>query len=362
MSILWMESFNYYGLDETKMLDGLWAQIAFSGFASPPSLSTTRARTGTHSLFMPDVPVNSAQNVARRVFGGAKSVVGVGMALYLEALPDTNDQLCFLRLADAANAEQISFYIQSTGIIAAYRGVTFLEDTGSPVITADAWNHVEVKAKIHNSTGYLEVRVNEVTVLNLTGIDTQSTALAETSQMEFGKINSSVSGSLSTSWYVDDIFTWDDQVDGDNDIVDFVGDKKVFTVFPNADTAEADWAKSTGTVGYSLIDEENPDDADYITTATDGDVSEFGLQDLPSNIAEIIAVQITPRVLKTDAGTVLFSTDIVSGASATAADPIPLTTQATYRPFIHTKDPASGVPFTLSDFDAAKVRVSRPAP
>jgi len=359
MAILWMESFDYFGDDETKMLDGLWAELFSIGSTSPPVLSTTRCRTGARSLKFPSGPGVGSRNIARRVFGGAKTEVGVGMALYLESLPTINNSLCFLRFSDAANAEQISFYVQSTGVIAAYRGVTHLGSTPAPAITAAAWNHVETKAVIHNATGAIEVRVNEVTVLNLTGIDTVSTANVETSQFSMGALEGTT---VSTDWWADDMFVWDVVTVGDNDVNDFVGDKKVFTTFPDADTAEADWTKSSGAAGYSLIDEATPDDADYITTATDGSVSEFGLSDLPSNVAEIIAVQLTPRVLKTDAGSVLFSADIVSGAAATAADEIPITTQGTYRPFVHTKDPVSAAPLTLAEFNAVKLRVTRPIP
>lgn len=360
MAILWLESFDYYGADETKMLDGLWAELSSAGGSPPVVMSNAFSRTGAYSLFFGAGSGVGALHTARRVFGGAKVTVGVGGAYYLDSLPDQNDILCILRLNDAANAEQISFYVQSTGIIACKRGATLLGSTATPAITAAAWNHIEFKAVINNSTGAVEIRVNEVTVLNLTGVDTQATANVETSQMLMGKFNGGVA--QSADWYVDDLFTWDDATVGDNDVVDFIGDKKVFTVFPDADTAEADWAKSSGVTGYTLIDESSPNDADYISTATDGDVSEFGLANLPANVAEIIALQLTPRVLKTDAGSVLFAADVVSGASATAATEIPITTQATYWPFIHTKDPASSAPFTLSEFNAAKLRVARPAP
>lgn len=354
--LLFAESFDYYGDDETKMLDGLWAEVS-SGF----NLSTTRARTGTRSLKMSSDLFPFGQNQARRVFGGGKTSVGLAFASYLSALPNSNDTYGIM-FRDTANSGQFTIFVQSTGILEVKRGnfaagYTSLGTSVVPVVTANAWHHIEIKAVAGNGTaGAVEIRVNEVTRINLTGIDTIQTSNVEFSQFAIGDDSNSAANA---DWYIDDLFAWDTTVDGDNDIVDFVGDKKCFTMLPNADTAQADFAKSSGTVGYSLIDDPTPDDADYIYTDTDGDFSDFGLTDLPGEVTEIIGVVALPRVLKSDAGTVTHAADIVSGSSATAADAIPATTQATYWPFVHTKDPASGVPFTPSDLNAAKLRLTR---
>lgn len=361
MALLWAEPFDIYGDDEGNMLDGLWAEIAGS-VADAPSLSTTQKRTGTHSLLVPAHGSGLATNIARRVLGGAKTKAAVGGAYYLDSLPNTNNLLLYNEFRDAANARQVSFYVQSTGVIAARTAAGELEDTGTPALVSDAWNHIETMAQINNSTGAVEVRVNEVTVLNLTGVDTQSTSNAETSQIAFGKTAVDGSGAVSASWYVDDLFAWDDTTVGTNDIVDFVGDKKVFVLTTNADTAEADFSKSTGVTGYTLIDELTPDDADYIFSAVDGHVSEFGLSDLPGNAAEVIAVIPIPRLLKTDAGTVTHAADLVTNGDATAATAIPATTEATYWPFVHTKNPDTGVPWTPAELNGSLLRITRAVP
>jgi hypothetical protein len=55
-----------------------------------------------------------------------------------------------------------------------------------PCVAPGGYHHFEFKTKIDNATGYIEVRVNEVTVLNLTGIDTQNTANAAAAQFMVG--------------------------------------------------------------------------------------------------------------------------------------------------------------------------------
>lgn len=361
MALLWAEPFGIYGDDETNMLDGLWAELAHAGSTSPPTLSTAQVRTGTHSLLLPATPLNTATNVARRVLGGAKTKAAVGGAYYLPSLPVSNSQLVYVEFRDAANVRQTTFHVQSTGAISARTAAGELESTATPVIVADAWNHIETMCQINNTTGAVEVRVNEVTVLNLTGEDTQSTSNVETSQIAMGRTGNDGSGT-SPGFYVDDLFAWDDQTVGLNDVVDFVGDKKVFVLTPDADTAEADFSKSTGSVGYSLIDETTPDDADYIYSAVDGHVSEFGFTDLPANAAEVIAVIPMPRLYKTDAGTVTHAADIVTNGDATAAAAIPATTEATYWPFVHTKNPDTGAPWTPAELNASLLRITRALP
>lgn len=359
MAILWAESFDYYGLTEGNMTNGLWAEVDGDW-----DLTTTRARTGTHSIVMTAGGSTADQSPLRRVFGGAKTTVGVAFASFLTELPAGNNAYG-IEFRDASNDANLSIAIQSTGVLSARLGSvatgTTIDSTIVPALVANAWNHIEIKAVASQTVGAVEIRVNEVTVLNLTGIDTVDTGnTVEFSQVVWGELSGTHHGLV--DWYLDDIVAWDDQTVGTNDVVDFIGDKKVFTAFPTSDTAEADFLKSTGTVGYELIDEATPNDADYIYSATDTDVSEFGLTDLPGNAAEVVAVIAVPRLLKTDAGTVFHSADIVTGGDATAAAAIPATTEATYWPFVHTKNPDTGVPWTPGEFNSSLLRITRATP
>ena len=61
-------------------------------------------------------------------------------------------------------------------------------------------------------------------------------------------------------------------------------------------------------------------------------------------------------------GTVFFAADLVTNGDATTADEIPSTTEATYWPFVFTKSPDTGVPFTPSEYNLTLLRLSRVAP
>lgn len=352
MALLWCDGFDHYGTTTAKMLNGAWADVA-----GGVSLSSSIVRTGTYSM---RVTANSPGfNIARRVLGGAKTTVGLGMALYIPSLPPGNDEQKIFSWQDTANTIQLVLFMQSTGIIEVKRGGSVsLGATATPVIVANAFQHIECVVFFSQTVGTFECRVNGVTVLSLSGIDTCATANVECSQVNIcGSYTGS--GFSSTTCYVDDLFCYDGTSSYNNT---FIGDRRVLTLFPNANTATADWTAVGAATGYECIDEADPDeDTTYITAATTGLVSQFGLQNLPAGISVINAVVMVERARKTEAGTANTQVSIVSGASTTAGADKPLTEVYTYRQDVFQIDPASAAPFTPAEVDALQFKVARTA-
>lgn len=352
------EHFDQYNGDESLMLDGPWAEFLVGSFGGPPQLSNTRARTGSWSLKFQGSGVSSEAPRARKVCRASLATQGVAFALWLDELPESNNNIG-IQFRDFANSEQVTVYFQSAGAVSAYRGATLLGNSAIGVLVPDAWNHIEIKPTIHDTNGAVEVRINEFTRLNLTGIDTKNTSLSEISQIVIGEHSEDLR--MQADWYIDDLVLWDTiATDPNNTVVDWVGDCKVGPAFPIADTAEADWAKSTGTTGYTLISELPVSDADYIYTSTDGDISDFDITDLPGNTAEVIGYCALPRLLKTDAGTVLVAARFKVGASISPNEEIPATTVETYWPFVSTVDPSTSAPYSTST--PPQLRLERVAP
>jgi len=352
MALLWCDSFDHYGTTTAKMLNGAYADIA-----AGVSLVTTNVRTGTYSM---RVTANGpSSNIVRRVLGGPKTTVGLGMALWIPSLPPGNNEQKIFSWADATNTTQLVLFLQSTGVLEVKRGgSTSLGVTASPVIVSNAFQHIEALVTFSQTVGTVEVRVNGVTVLSLTGQDTCNTALTECSQVN---ICGSYSGSgfSSTDCYVDDLFCYDDTTSYNNT---FIGDRRVLTLFPDANTATADWTAVGAASGYLCIDEANPnEDTDYITAATVGLVSQFGLQNLPGGISVVNAVVMVERARKTEAGTANTQVSIVSGASTANGADKPLTEVYTYRQDVFQTDPATAAPFTPSGVDSLQFKVARTA-
>ena len=73
-----------------------------------------------------------------------------------------------------------------------------------------------------------------------------------------------------------------------------LGESRVAALYPNADTADADWTPSTGTDHYALVDETTVNsDADYVASGTVGDLDLYETGDLPFVPDSIHAVQVT---------------------------------------------------------------------
>lgn len=343
----WMDGFEHYGLTESYMLEGVGGAAAWSDVVSW-DLSTANPATGTHHIRC-TAASNSSQRM-RRALGQSKQVSGFGHRFSLSVLPDTESDTVYLTLAefrDVTNGGQFIVKVGTEGSVRVFgAGV---DERSDPCIAAGGYHHFEAKSKIDNTTGYVEIRINEVTVLNVTGADTQGTANAETSQFRFGMYPVSTT-TVSTTMDVDDVFAWDDDAsDAENTVVDFVGDKGCYYLPTTADTAEADWTKSTGVTGYSLIDELDPLDTDYIADTTAAARSIFEVAALPGNVAEVIAMMPVARARKEESGTVTLRLGVVVGASESyTADTSPSTTFAYVTPTPKTIDPDTGVAWTNS--------------
>jgi hypothetical protein len=353
MALLWCDGFDHYGTSTTKMLDGAWAEVG-----GQVTISSANARTGTYHIRQAGGTTASTTNI-RRVLGGAKTTVGVGGVFYYPALPTGNNVQRLFQFNDATNTNQISILVQSTGTIEAFRGpaTTSLGVTATPVIVANAYQHVECIVLFSQTVGTIEVRVNGVTVLSLSAQDTCATSLVECSQVLIG---GGIGGTNQFSQTdLDDVFCYDTTSSYNNA---FIGDRRVLTLMPNANTATADWTAVGAATGYECIDEVPPnDDTDYITAATVGLVSQFGLANLPSGISVVNAVVMVERARKTEAGVANTKVSIVSGASTTAGADKPLTEVYTYRQDVFQTDPASAAPFTPANVDALQFKVERTA-
>lgn len=350
MALLWCDGFDHYGTTTAKMLDGAWADVGASATLS------TNSRTGTYGMRLS----TGFQGNLRRVLGGAKTTVGVGAAWYLPSLPTASNTDSLYSFNDAGNTPQVTIMIGSTGTLSAIRGDfsgTVLGTTATPVVVANAYQHIECIVFFSQTVGTVEIRVNGVTVLSLSGVDTCYTALVECSQIRFGVAGASLGATIDK--YMDDVFAYDNTGSYNNT---FIGDRRVLTLFPDANTATADWTAVGAASGYLCIDEAIPnDDTDYITAATVGLVSQFGLQNLPGGISVVNGVVMVERARKTEAGVANTQVAIVSGASTTNGADKPLTEIYTYRQDVFQIDPATAAPFTPSAVDSLQFKVTRTA-
>lgn len=372
MANRWCDGLGRYGGTIAHMLNGsssqAWAEVSGAAW----SLSTANPRTGTHCLRL-GTTQNTA-HTARRVFGEPLGEVYLGFAINCAALPDVEPDFSagafqtgvFLPiLCDQANAPQLIFVLGTDGAIAVYNGnwdVT-LDFTGTllgrtvPIIGAGAYQHIEIYAKAGNGDGAIEIRVDEVTRLNLTSQDTVRTSNVEFSQARWGKWESNfLPGNIDFA----DFYVNDTTPDGSG-CDDFIGDCKSGVLMVNGDTAQADFDLSAGVLGYDLLDEKPPNDSSYISTEDTTAQSDFEVEDGPANLTEILTVRPFVRAWKDDAGTAEIAPSMISNTEKAVVTAQPIATAPSYYDSNVPLDPDTGAPWQPAALAAALEAIERTA-
>jgi hypothetical protein len=286
-------------------------------------------------------------------------IVGFGFNMAANQFGGTGLRLvCF---SNAAGTQQLTLVINTTGQIEARKGTatgTLLgTSSGHDLIQGSTWQHLQVKATLHLTAGVVEVRLDGVTVLSLSGVST-STATADTTHVSFN----SQSGS-GANFQIDDLYILDavdataTQGRANNN---YLGDLKVTTLIPTANGDLTAWSKSTGTVSAALVDEVPPNTTDYIFSSTVAQRELMVLPDLSGTTGNVYGVRVSHYSLKSDAGASSVKTLVKeSGGTITAQSAKALsTTAAAYAgEFLFTKPSAPTTPWTAADVNGLQAGV-----
>lgn len=341
--IQFMDNFSFYGTDTGNMLDGLpWADIAGTLVADPDVGST-----GNVLRVMNDGSTNNNYEDTRIALPTPANVVGCTFRFYMASLPASNGlrpTLCSYRLFD--NVPKVDFLVEPNGSLSAYNNngsgtLSLIATTGSPVMAPNSWFHYEFK--LNATTGAFEVRIEGFEVL--TGTATAlggNIAILGMSSRQAGNTNPAAN-------YMKDFIVWDGTGSQNNN---FIGTVAVYMLMPNTDVTNG-WALSTGTSWYQLVDEETPDDTDYVSADdTLPAACVMGFEDLPSDIVAVRAIETLVRAKKTDGGDAQLNVSLVSNAVETAGTDHPLTTAYKYWLDISELDPdtaATWDPIAVND-------------
>ena len=303
----------------------------------------------------------------RRAFGSTLTTVGVGGAFYCTALPSTNTAYALMSFNDAANNEQVTLRVQTSGALEVVLGTlsagTTLGTSATQPFTAGTWHHVEMKWVASSTTsatdGTVTVNVDGVEALAITGVDNVATSNREASQVEFcATTNTSM-----MPIYVDDIFAWDSSGSYNND---FLGDKDVLPYYFDDDGSDNDWIRSTSgdTTGdaFAEVDETAQDgDSTYIEASSSSDVQTLELAAVPSSVSGISGVIFVNMMRKTGAGSSTVEVSCIeTGSAESTAEAINPTQSYAYYETVVERDPQAGTPaWTYTTLSAAKMKLNR---
>ncbi len=235
----------------------------------------------------------------------------------------------------------VELILLSTGALRVTRNGTVLGTSAGGVIVDGVWNYIEMELTRNASTGAYNVYVNGASVLSGTG--------ANTGSLDIDNMNTAF-GNDGVNQLYDDFYV--------TNVATKLGESRIDTIRPNADTADKDWARSTGADNYALVDETTYNgDTDYVSSATPGDLDIYGVTDLSFTPATVRAVQTTMVARKDDATSRSIRTKLKSGATTSNGATRSMTTSYVVSGDIFETDPDTAGAWSASSVNAAQVGI-----
>lgn len=220
MSRLFEENFENYGSNAAQLTQGVWASSAFATLTIPSFELDGR--------YWYEATGNAAHE-SRVALAGASTGVGIFMQLHVPALPETLTSMAPIEFADAGNVLVARVYVTPTGELSVRNASnTQVGITTSQPIKPGTTHKIQMQMVFNGGAGTCEIRVDNVVVLNLTGLSLAGTAsifrLGRAAQFFRYLVKSiaiySLTGTYNSDW---------PNIDG------------VVTLYPNADTVDAGW-------------------------------------------------------------------------------------------------------------------------
>jgi hypothetical protein len=280
----------------------------------------------------------------RKVFPAASTVIlGFAYKTYITS------NIPIAHFEDVGNNAQVTISRASSGAIEFRRGSRYgtllFTTTATELLPQNVWVYVEIKATIHDTTGYIEVRVNGISQGVFNG-NTRTTANNSASTIMFGDVGNYM--------YYDDVYVCNDAGSVNND---FLGDVRVIALMPNGAGDTTQFTPSAG-ANWQCVDETVQNgDTDYVSSNTAGHRDLYAISDMTYTPQSIKAVQVGAVLRKDDAGARTVSTVLKSGGVVDAASPVGISTDYQFIGKIYENNPDGSVPWVRAAVDALQAGV-----
>lgn len=192
--------------------------------------------------------------------------------------------------------------------VAAYRGNQATQlgaDSAVDVVAYDVWHYMEVRWLVSDTVGEVEVRINGVTVLDLTTQDTKGTA----DKIGHVSIMGTASATDLDSALIDDVYVLDTSGSAPDNT--FLGPVFIQQLFPDDDGSNIDLVGSDGNSvdNFAQVDDRDGG-TDYNESDLEGDHDLYLFPNIPTNL-DILAIQVTNEAGKIDDGQAKYGRNII---------------------------------------------------
>jgi hypothetical protein len=295
-------------------------------------------RNSTNGLRVPnqsnDFVIKAVSTAATKCIGFAYRCATLPSALAIAIFKDTSTVHVDLR-------------VTSGGKLRVTRAGTQLGSDGTATLMTGQFYYIEFKATIHDSTGTIDVKVNGVSDISLTGQDTRNGGNASINQVVLGNDQGGASVTINSDY--DDFYVADD----------FLGELRGFYSAPNGNGNSSQLVGSDGnsTDNYLLTDDASPDDdTTYVESSTTDQKDTYAMTNLPSTASTVHAVMVVANARKDDAGSRSIALVARSGSNETDSPDKTLNTTYGYFEHAFTTKPGGGA-WSSSDVDAMEIGV-----
>ncbi len=252
----------------------------------------------------------------------------------------TLNKTCFIFLDN--NSPHASVQIRVDGRISILGPGNTEVAVSTVALVTGVFYYIEVNLLVDNTTGFCEVRVNEVVVVTYTG-DLQGAGNAYATNMQIG------SGSNTEPQYVSDLYVHTTR---------YLGDIKVRYIKPDANGTNRDFTLSTGTDDFAVLDEVPPTgDSDYAYSEDINDKISVNMEDVDLEGGTCEGIQVLANVRKDEANVRKIKTLILEGGTETLGDEESLPTGYYYATTCYDENPRTSAAWLEAELDVIEAGI-----
>lgn len=279
MALLWVEGFDQYGSSGTVNVTVQSAK--YNTDSGSRDLTAATGRTG---------------NCVRIDFGNLNAMLTpplttnltliTGFAYYVESVSEAASRFFTIR-QDTVDGSTVGYdcidllSINQTIMLSMFG--TGVNTSANVITSVNTWYYIEVKVYCHDTNGTVEVRVDGTPIITYSG---------DTRQASFWDYNSMVGfrgAAAAANIRIDDWYVCDGSGTTCND---FLGDCKVYTLFPDGD-ASGNMTANSGSDEYAMVNDATVNVTNYIKDTTSGNQAVFTYGGLPVTPNTVYGVMVT---------------------------------------------------------------------
>lgn len=357
MTLIRADGFDHWGTRANMLLAG------YQEFNSTINPTTNNVRTGNYASYVGTS--GAGRGIVGIPLGVSRATMGFEIGFYCATLPTTLSWGCGLGDGTTGlQTNQIVWVVDTSGHLQLWAffvdgNGAFLGTTPNQEVFPGTYTCVAIKAFSGLLNGVVELRVNGVQKLLLTNVNTNPNGTGIYNIAQWGRLRSG--DDLVHAF--DDMVVWDTLGTVDNDFICTPSSSgpRCRTIFTSSPGTNQDWTPNNAPA-YAEINRVPPVPAThFISASTIGDVSDFGMDHVPSNTSYCAGIAMYSLLDKSDAGACVITPGISSNGTVAPGDPVAPILGGAYALDIFEVDPDTGIYFTVSGINNVLASVDRTA-